>query len=300
MEIIRQCKGCWRVVETRYTCEKCTGFSRTGSIKPYVLLKWEEFMASVRPMFWSVFSHCNIEWDATPSWCTFIKEETDGFGSKIHEFDVAFDAIIPEYRLAVDFVDDLQALPVDEEQDTFAQIDRVRVDDAKQKCCVLNNFRHVSLPMDVDKARNKLLEIINEIYVLDRDGKPQQILSPKLQGDAGWDLVCDEDVVCLPGVGTDIPSQVFLEIPNHLYAVVQARSSTSKKRLLVLPGVIDPAYRGQIFTMTFNPTTEPVLIKKGDRISQLLFFPRIPHLHVNPVSSLRPSERGIRGFGSTG
>ena len=91
-----------------------------------------------------------------------------------------------------------------------------------------------------------------------------------------------------------------MALPNHLYAVVQARSSTSKKNLLILPGVIDAGYRGQIFVMAYNLSNKSIIISKGDRIAQLLIFQRVPWLQIEYVDNLRPSERGHMGFGSTG
>lgn len=274
----RVCRFCWRVAYSDSgaptECGKCEA--------PAVYVDKHQFLM---PMLWSVLSQYQVV-ENSP-----VNGVVDDNGDNI-----VFDFVVPECRIAIDFIDDDQLLssePLD------GQAERIALDDAKESGTRAANYRWITLPTNVAEARSKLLEKVNEVYVKEVDGK-LHILTPRLQGDAGWDLVCDEDTVCPPGVGTDIPSQVFLEIPNHLYAIVQARSSTSKKRLLVLPGVIDPAYRGQIFTMTFNPTSDPVMVKKGDRISQLLFFYRIPHLHVDPVYELRKSERGSRGFGSTG
>jgi len=228
-----------------------------------------ELKARMSPMLWSMFPHSHVLW-----WdkSVYIR------GQKL-----TFDVHIPEYRLAIDF---------DKAEDLYSESKSVLLEQ--------NNYRYLVLPDDVDEARHKLVESANEIYLLDRDGAPIQILSPKLQGDAGWNLVCDQDVVCPPRGFLDIPSNVFLEMPNHLYGVVQARSSTSKRRLIVLPGVIDPGYRGQIFTMVHNLSDEPVAIKAGNSVSQMLFMYRVPHLHINPVSKLKPSDRNDNGFGSTG
>lgn len=289
--VIRTCRGCWRIVSsqsnTQPVCTTCAGFNRI--FESTATHEWIAFSIDVKPMLWSLFPHSDIKF---------------GFDTNVglthdNQF-VLFDVFIPEYRLLIDFISDDQLLmPSD---DTASETDRnlyMQIFDLKEEFTKQNNLRYVTIQRDVDVARSELINVINEVYVLD-SGNGIQILHPKLQGDAGWDLVCDQDTECPPHVGTDIPSQVFLEIPNHLYAIVQARSSTSKRRLLVLPGVIDPGYRGQIFTMTFNPTGETVHIKKGDRISQLLFFYRVPHLHINPVRELRASQRGSAGFGSTG
>lgn len=237
-------------------------------------------------MLWSTFTHCEINEYSTID------------GVKSNGTALVFDVVIPEYRLAIDFIDDKQVMPVIGEVPDCAA--RLKFEHDKEEQTRLNNWRWITLPTDIVKARNELLNSMNELLVRQVGSSESTLLTPKLQGDAGWDIVCSQDMECPPQRGTDIPSDLYLEIPNHLYGVVQARSSTSKRRLLVLPGVIDPAYRGQIFVMAYNLTDETMMIKKGDRIAQLLFFHRVSHLHLQLVSQLRPSERGTRGFGSTG
>lgn len=149
------------------------------------------------------------------------------------------------------------------------------------------------------EMRNDILYKLNQMDVLDVEGG-SPLLHPKLSGDAGWDIVTQEDIICNPNTGTDIGSNLQMALPNHLYAIVQARSSTSKKNLLVLPGVIDPGYRGRIYVMAYNLSNRPIKVSKGDRIAQLLIFQRVSHLGINIVKELRPSERGTNGFGSTG
>lgn len=288
-DYVAQCKGCWRAgtIDEAPVCKVCWGPFKWG-VK-HIMYKWRMFKNNAAPMLWSVFGQAEIYWNSAPT-------EFEPRGGLLPTFDV----VIPEYRIVIDFFNDDQMIPADIHLPHSALESRLKADSLKTKMCWDNNYRHYSLPMDIDTARNKLVSLVNEIYLLDRDGERVQILNPKKSGDAGWDLVCDEDVTVQPGEGKDIPSQVRLEIPNHLYAVVHARSSTSKKRLLVLPGVIDAGYRGQVFTMVFNPTTEPIKIDKDARISQMLFLPRTTHLHIDPVDDLRPSQRGSKGFGSTG
>lgn len=292
---VKNCKFCFRVViseEINYNsvCRECNDhlYSHGQEYDSTVRLRYEP----LTQMLWSVFSQYQIHTDAT----------LDGVVDK-HGHQIVFDYVIPECRLAIDIVADDQTylnlgLGGSYELSKGSE-NKIATDHAREERTRQTNYRWATLPEDPNDARNKLLDLLNEVYVKETDGKVH-VLTPRLQGDAGYDLVCDEDTMCLPGVGTDIPSQVYLEIPNHMYAIVQARSSTSKKRLLVLPGTIDSSYRGQIFTMMFNPTAESVLVKKGDRVSQLLFFCRMPHLHLNTVPELRPSERASRGFGSTG
>ncbi|HNO69899.1 MAG TPA: dUTP diphosphatase, partial [Pseudomonadota bacterium] len=65
------------------------------------------------------------------------------------------------------------------------------------------------------------------------------------------------------------------------------------------PGTIDSDYRGEVGVILINLSAQPVQIRHGDRIAQLLIT---PVARVNPVevSSLDETARGAGGFGHTG
>jgi dUTP pyrophosphatase len=298
------CMGCWRVIEW---CDDELGpcLSFVCRVHPHktllgpkensesIAIRHNKFTEQALQMMWTLFPQVEIQ--------RHVHLDGVYLGEQPTVKHPTFDFVIPEYRLAIDFESDDQTVPLDVGRNvtSIPLITRMAFDQIKDIATRDNNWRHIRLPRNLPMARDILLQKINEFYVLDRGGDAQ-ILPPKLQGDAGWDIISDADTICPPQQGTDISSELFLEIPNHLYALVQARSSTSKKRLLVLPGVIDPSYRGRLYVMAYNLTNESITVHKGDRIAQLLFFPRVPHLKMILVDSLRSSERGSRGFGSTG
>uniref|UniRef100_A0A670Z4W4 CCHC-type domain-containing protein n=2 Tax=Pseudonaja textilis TaxID=8673 RepID=A0A670Z4W4_PSETE len=117
-----------------------------------------------------------------------------------------------------------------------------------------------------------------------------QIWSPATKGSAGIDLPLAEDlelgyphVVCLGS--TDF----YGPLPLASVGLLLPRSSAHKRKLFVVPGVIDSDYEGQIKIQVHSPV--PQSLKKGDCFAQLL---------VLPYLSLEESDR-IRqgGFGST-
>jgi dUTP pyrophosphatase len=65
------------------------------------------------------------------------------------------------------------------------------------------------------------------------------------------------------------------------------------------PGTIDPDYRGELKVLMQNTGSEPVSIRRGDRIAQLVFA-RFEAPSVEEVDALSETERGEGGFGSTG
>ena len=64
-------------------------------------------------------------------------------------------------------------------------------------------------------------------------------------------------------------------------------------------GVIDEDYRGPLGVLLFNFGTQPFTVRKGDRIAQLI-IERIAHPSIETTEELEQTQRGQKGFGSTG
>lgn len=65
------------------------------------------------------------------------------------------------------------------------------------------------------------------------------------------------------------------------------------------PGTIDPDYRGELKVILQNAGSEPVTIRRGDRIAQLIFA-RYETPDVVETEDVGATARGVGGFGSTG
>ena len=108
-------------------------------------------------------------------------------------------------------------------------------------------------------------------------------------------------IVINPGERHLIPTDIKIELPEGYWASIEARSSTSKRSLIVPKGVIDEGYRGQLFAQIINVGNEPVRIYHGDRLVQLILHKReVMNFDIIEVDELSESERGESGFGSTG
>lgn len=119
--------------------------------------------------------------------------------------------------------------------------------------------------------------------------------------DAGIDLVASSLITIGPGLSARISHNFSCAIPDGLFAIILPRSSTLQaKGLIVMPGVIDPGFRGEVQTVVFNPTQRPVQVQSGERLSQLCLFPFMA-IGVEVVADLPPApDRGDKGFGSSG
>lgn len=127
------------------------------------------------------------------------------------------------------------------------------------------------------------------------------------ESDAAFDLYLCGDNSWQTGRGVYIlRTGIAVEIPEGYYGQIACRSSLGREGYVVLGGVIDSSYRGEVCVMLTrmnepaSSSTFPSLVfSPGDRIAQLLILP-VPQVAVVEVDELSSSERGTGGFGSTG
>ena len=157
--------------------------------------------------------------------------------------------------------------------------------------------------------------------------------------DSGFDLYASEDVIIEPGETAIVPTGIAVELPKGFEVQVRPRSGvTAKTKLRVQLGTIDNGFTGEIGVIVDNirapiktidanggwtglSTVSTVdaytlcgtgqylgervadgayLIRKGDRIAQLVVqaLPEVTAVEIDDFTE--DSERGEGGFGSTG
>lgn len=121
---------------------------------------------------------------------------------------------------------------------------------------------------------------------------------------AGLDLVAavEAAVDLKPGERLLIPTGLAVALPEGYEAQIRPRSGLAARHgitLLNSPGTIDADYRGEIQVLLINLGAEPVAIERGMRIAQMVVAP-VSRAQWREVTALPGSERGARGFGSTG
>lgn len=147
--------------------------------------------------------------------------------------------------------------------------------------------------------------------------QPQVIfLDPKIEefgityatpGSAAFDLrACIEEpsLTIQPGECKLIPTglKVWLDDPA-VAGLILPRSGLGHKHGLILgngTGLIDSDYQNQLFVSVWNRSIQPYEIQQHERIAQYVV---VPVLQVEPVvvkSFAAESERGEKGFGSSG
>lgn len=115
--------------------------------------------------------------------------------------------------------------------------------------------------------------------------------------DAGADLRAIEDCRIQPLETKMVPLGVSFEIPNGYVGFLTPRSGLTKTGIIGHLGTVDSGFRGHLHATLTNLTNAKYLVKKGDRVGQLVVVPiALPDF----VSELPDEERGTDGYGSTG
>jgi dUTP pyrophosphatase len=112
----------------------------------------------------------------------------------------------------------------------------------------------------------------------------------------------DAPVTLAPGERAAIPTGLSFALPPGYEAQVRPRSGLAFKFGLSMvnsPGTIDADYRGEVKVILINHGQEPFVVRRGERIAQLVIAPVI-QAAWNEVTSLNATERGEGGFGHTG
>ena len=146
-----------------------------------------------------------------------------------------------------------------------------------------------------------------KIKILDeRLGRDFPLPSYETAMSAGMDLRAmeDSDFILNPGEVRLVHTGFAMHIADpNVTALVVPRSGLGYKHGIVLSnltGVIDADYQGPLMMHLWNHSNEPFEIKVGDRVAQMLFVPVI-HADLQVTNSFdEESERGQKGFGSTG
>ena len=123
---------------------------------------------------------------------------------------------------------------------------------------------------------------------------------------AGLDLLAavpeEAPIFLAPGEHAMIPTGLSIALPSDHEAQVRPPSGLAARHgvtVLNSPGTIDADYRGEICVLLINHGSEAFVVRRGERIAQMVIAP-VSRVELVPVSSLSTTDRGSAGFGSTG
>ena len=132
--------------------------------------------------------------------------------------------------------------------------------------------------------------------VLDKGAKRPTRAHP---WDAGLDLYAMEDGYIRCNQSKTFDTGTHIEIPEGMVGLVKSKSGLMCNHGILTDGTIDAHYNGSIRVCLFNHGSSKYEVKAGDKIAQLVIVPcLLPELEL--VDSLEETDRGDKGFGSTG
>lgn len=168
----------------------------------------------------------------------------------------------------------------------------------------------------VMSKKEQLEKLFEQAYKIEVKVEEGGTLPHKVrQSDAGFDLFATEDITLYPGQSGKTPLNVRLKLPENTYAEITTKSGLGSRGHSVRAGIIDEEYRGIINVIHSNVAliegldqdglplmfTQPLVIKKGEKLAQLIMHPYSKHYFIEEVSELdMNTSRGEGGFGSTG
>ena len=122
-------------------------------------------------------------------------------------------------------------------------------------------------------------------------------------GSVAVDLVSRTDVEIEPGKVGLVPTNIIITTPKDYMFVVVPRSSTPRKKGLLIPhgiGIIDQDFAGpqdEVCLQVLNFSDTTVHIERGERLGQGVFV-KIAKVTWREINNVKTKTRG--GFGSTG
>jgi dUTP pyrophosphatase len=123
---------------------------------------------------------------------------------------------------------------------------------------------------------------------------------------AGLDLLAavpaESPLILSPGKYALVPTGLTIALPSGFEAQVRPRSGLAAKHgvtVLNAPGTIDADYRGEISVILINHGEALFVIRRGERVAQMVIAP-VVQAQLVAAPSLSTTDRGSGGFGSTG
>ncbi len=121
--------------------------------------------------------------------------------------------------------------------------------------------------------------------------------------DAGWDLYSAKNINTIeikPHQIASVPTGVFIQVPPGYYVQLAERSGVSINTPLKLKaGIIDSGYTGEVKMIFENDSHESIFLSPEMKLAQMIIH-KIPDVEFIQVDELDDTERGKKGFGSSG
>ena len=137
---------------------------------------------------------------------------------------------------------------------------------------------------------------------------------PSLGSDesAGLDFRTIESVTIPPGIKAIVKTGIAMSMPKGYVGLIWSRSKLAMKLGLIaelvrvcektgaiMGGVVDSDYRGEVMIGLLNTSQDPIEIKAGDKVAQMIIQRHYSDMQINIVDDLDKTMRGQAGVNST-
>ncbi len=172
-------------------------------------------------------------------------------------------------------------------------------DDDELTTALKASVRKMTIDTKLQIHHGPQIDFVSTVPTLPHPPKVDSALS------AGIDLYpsMDGDITILPHSRYEISTGLRCYMPEGYFGDIRPRSGLAKHGcIMVLAGVVDPGYRGEITVWLFNPTTEPFTIKAGTAVAQMVLTKYCSNVSVvvdgkrNPEPQPRTHHRSGMGY----
>ncbi|KAG6528597.1 hypothetical protein ZIOFF_010776 [Zingiber officinale] len=166
------------------------------------------------------------------------------------------------------------------------------------------NAKDEEVPSDEEEITNHIIAVLTETGKGDEELLVRRISTSAVlpvrrsHGAAGYDLAIDYAKNIAPNERRLLTTGICIQILEGLYARIAPRSSAALRGIIIMGGVIDTNYRGEIKILAYNTTNEGIYLEEQECIAQLI-LEHIVTPQVKEVETLQQTARGGQGFGST-
>lgn len=129
---------------------------------------------------------------------------------------------------------------------------------------------------------------------------PEAVIPTKAnKTDAGYDLYSVGTYTFKPGEQHLVSTGIAIALPAGHWGEIKDRSGRANDGWRVGGGVIDEGYRGEGKVVLQNMSNNEMVLTPGSKIAQFV-VQRYLDTEIEVVESLDKTDRGAKGFGSSG
>ncbi|KAG6505402.1 hypothetical protein ZIOFF_037758 [Zingiber officinale] len=166
------------------------------------------------------------------------------------------------------------------------------------------NTNDEEVQSDEEEVRNHIVAVLIETPVPKEELLVKRISSlavlpqRRTEGSAGYDLAISYPQEIAARSRSMMGAGICIQVPKGTYARITPRSSATMRGLLIMGGVIDSDYRGELKIIAYNATDNDIFLDQQECIAQII-LENITTPPVREVAELANTTRADQGFGST-